>query len=236
MYDYHLAQAMDQMAEHDDSAAVGSIEQVLAKYNLSQADLDSSLSYYSHHIETLREIYDNLNKRYTEEAEAMGIHRVTTSDVFSESGDTTDIWMDARMVALPLAPLGRTMKFIIPSDSSFHQCDHFKLEGFVHFIGRPGEEKKNGISLGMTVFYENDTIQTSVRAVNGNQRFNLELRCDSLYNIQSVNGYISIVGKSSSPVILEDLRLLKIHRDYLFESKDSTDVSALDQKTMTSLN
>ncbi len=217
MHDYHLAQAMDKMAEHIDSASVGTVATVLKKYGITQADVDSSLSYYAHHIDDLKKIYDNLNDRLSDEASEMGIRRSQTSGTFSESGDTTDIWQDIRFATISTAPLNRMTEFEIQADSSFYQRDAFQLQAFVHFMGLPSPEKKNGVSVGLTVVYANDSTQSSTRVLPSSQQFYIEVRCDTLQDIKSIHGYIAVSNPTSDPAIIDGFRLLKMHRRNLLK-------------------
>lgn len=221
MHDYHLAQAMDKMAEHVDTAQVGAVGTVLKKYGITQEDVDSSLSYYAHHIDDLRKIYDNLNERLTAEAEEMGIRKSQTANSFSESGDTTDIWQNFRFVTISTAPLNRMTDFEIASDTSFYRRDVFQLQAFIHFMGTPSTEKKDGVAVGLTVVYANDSVQSSARVIPSSQQFILEVRCDTLQDVKSVYGYMAVSSPTSSPVIIDGIRLLKMHRRSLLEEKNS---------------
>lgn len=225
MHDYHLAQAMDRMNEHIDSAAVGSVATVLKKYGITQADLDSSLSYYAHHIDDLKKIYDNVNTRLTAEAEEMGIRKSQTANSFSESGDTTDIWQNVRFATISTAPLNRMTEFEIQSDTSFYQRDMFQLQAFVHFMGVPSSsEKKNSVSVGMTVVYANDSIQSSARVLQASQQFIMEVRCDTLQDIKSIYGYVAVSSPTADPVIIDGIRLLKMHRRELLKPVNAPEV------------
>ena len=222
MHDYHLAQSMEQMAEHEneDSITKNAVDKVLEKYGLAQADLDSSLSYYAHHMIELKKIYDNINKRYTREAAELGIHRKMSVGSYSESGDTTDIWVDSRLAVLSTDPLNSMLKFRIDADSSFYQRDQFQLQGWAHFMVRPGQEQKNSIALGLTVLYENDSVQSSSRTITAGQDFMLDVRSDTLQNIKAVYGYMAVANNTTDPVLFENLKLFKMHRRHLLPKDD----------------
>ncbi len=219
LHDYHLAQAMDFEAEHEDTAAVGAVDRVLEKYGIQQADLDSSLNYYAHHMRDLKKIYDNLNERYTREASTLGIHSKGVSS-FSESGDTTDIWLDARLYALSTNQLNNMMTFHLDADTSFYQRDQFQIQGIAHFLGRPTPEDKNGMAFGITVVYDNDSIQSTSRTISASQEFMLDIRCDTLRDIKAIYGYMAVSTKSSHPLLIENIRLFKMHRRFLLKKDE----------------
>lgn len=64
LYEYHLVQAI--ASSSGDSVNFRKhtyTDAVLKKYNISQAEFDSSLVWYSQHTENLYAIYQNIDKR-----------------------------------------------------------------------------------------------------------------------------------------------------------------------------
>lgn len=223
MHDLHLAQALDQMSEHIDTATLGAVDKVYEKYNLKQSDLDSSLAYYSHHVDKLIRIYENLNDRYAEEASELGIRQVKVGNSGFASGDTLDVWVNSRLATLSASPLKRLLKFELLADTTYYQRDLFQLQGFVHFIGRLDEQRNNGVALALTVVYDNDSLQTTTRTVTSSQQFYLELPCDSVRDVKSIYGFMSLTGKSSQPAVIENIRLLKMHRRALMAKESQNE-------------
>lgn len=73
LYDYHLAQGMitnlpsDKRRELADSY----IEAVYEKNGITEAQFDSSMVWYSRHTKDMKDIYDNLYRRYKSADEEM---------------------------------------------------------------------------------------------------------------------------------------------------------------------
>lgn len=212
LHDYHLAQAMvytNRMGAQDKDMDVA-IESALQKHGVTQEELDSSMSYYSHHVEVLNEIYLHLNDRFTDEAKLLGIQHSRPNDMeFSESGDTVNIWQEKPFLLLTAAPLDCTRIFTFEADSSYHPRDRFVLKGNTRVLGNGNQ--RTGVVIGMMVTYDNDSIQTQSRTITNNQDFSIDLRCDT-FSVRRLNCYMTMFNDTPNPLILDNLQLLKMHR------------------------
>lgn len=210
LYDYHMAQSMADAYHIEDSIYKTAVQAALDKHQMTSELLDSNLQYYAHHVKALHEIYQRLEERFNAAAGLSLVSRSGDSE-FSMSGDTANVWLDSRFMALTNSELNAVRTFTIAADTSYHMYDNFQLQGDVLFLGQSVENKDNNLLLGMVVTYENDSIQTSTRAVSHNQQFMLNLRCDSALHIQNVSGYLMIGSKTGNSILLQNLRLLRIH-------------------------
>ena len=75
LYDYHLADAMAQNEENSSGDEYNTMlyrQAVLNKYGITQAEFDSSLVYYTRHSDRLHQVYENLVKRFEDDAMSLG--------------------------------------------------------------------------------------------------------------------------------------------------------------------
>ena len=93
LYEYHLAEEIARL-NGGDSLSIRSFKaNILNKYGVSQAELDSSLLYYNRHTKVLHDIYKNLVERFTNEAAAQGasVSEINKFGNLASSSDTTGI-------------------------------------------------------------------------------------------------------------------------------------------------
>lgn len=98
---------------------------VLRKYGITQAEFDSSLVYYMRHADRLHKIYENLSKRFEDDAMALG---ASANDIrqfgdMKSVRDTSNLWRGVpSAMFLPKAPYN-VMTFDITADSTYQKGD-----------------------------------------------------------------------------------------------------------------
>jgi len=243
LYDFHLAQAMQEPHVGPEYDADQVMEALYAKYNITKAVFDTSMSYYSKDLEKLTAMYERLEKRYNEEAEKVGyeLNQAATANTFGISGDTLDIWPISRLHLLTVSALNDRFSFYISADTTFYQHDMFRLQFLPHFLASPEDIAKsngslmNGLVAGLIIQYENDSISSAIRTIYSNQRSNVILKADSARNIKSVYGFFSLHTKRAAPVLIDGIQLFKLHTgDNQEEPEDRP--SLLDRKDPMALD
>lgn len=83
LYDYHLTQAAAETERLSSSDMYAYRLAVLRKHEVTQAQFDSSMVYYTRHTELLQKVYENLYDRLNKEAVSLGA-TVTELEKFGE--------------------------------------------------------------------------------------------------------------------------------------------------------
>lgn len=112
LYDYHLADAMVNNDGSDEKKYEVTLyrQAVLKKYGITQAEFDSSLVYYVRHADRLHKIYENLSKRLSDEALALGAsaNDISKYGDLTSVKDTSNMWRGvSSCVLMPNAPYNK---------------------------------------------------------------------------------------------------------------------------------
>ena len=133
LYDYHLA---DAIAYYDgQTGSMGERQMAyrlaaLKKHGVTQEQLDSSLTYYFRHTESLKVIYEKVSQRLSDEAISLG---ASANDIrlYGEEGmrgDTSNIWVGPHTaILLPNSP-NNIIKFHLKADTAFHADSVAKMQ------------------------------------------------------------------------------------------------------------
>lgn len=217
LYDFHLAQSLEQphLGPKIDIDAVMSA--FYEKHNITKEDLDSSLSWYSKNMDLLADIYKELGQRY-EAAEKQVGSPVRESSSYNVSGDTLDIWNQSRLRFLTKSKFNNHFDFSIPADTTFYIHDLFQLMFDLHFMDTPQNSQtptsvESGVAVGLVVHYDNDSISSTMRTIYSPMHSSLILKADSALKIKSVSGFFSLPSKRASSVIIDGISLLRFHTE-----------------------
>lgn len=221
LYDYHIAMAMARdNYETADANTVTYRRAVLKKYNVSQADFDSSMVYYMRHTELLHDIYVKVSDRIDQEAVSLG---ASASDAgrygtLSSSGDTANVWKNATaMLLMPRKPFNY-VPFQVDVDSTFHKGDRLTLEMDAQFLYQDG--MRDGMAV-LAVQFKNDSVVSRVSRIQTTQHYAVEVTDRDSLGIKKVSGYFLLndgnfmngEGPSTTLKLLfvQNIRLIRMH-------------------------
>lgn len=189
LYDYHLMQAMAGDLKSSEGFKRKQYEQyVFDKHHVTEAEFDTSLTWYMRHTKELEAIYKNLNTRFTNKKEELAAHipPYERTDRMSKAGDTVDVWDDFRLTRLTASPLTNKMTFILVPDSNYHPRDSFEWRLNAHFLGDTAESRA---IMGMALMYDKDTIGLA-QQIDSTGSYALTLACDSAYKLEEIHGHV----------------------------------------------
>ncbi len=243
LYDYHLAQAMLENLPPDDSTRNHLIQAVFQKYNITQADFDSSMVWYTVHSSDLKDIYDDLREAYTADAEELQLTLGSSEmgAIITEGGDTTNLWHGQRAFALRPRDILSLEKFTIKADTSFHPNDHFILIGKATFLDAGQNQREHRLSLSLSVINTKGETFSDVRQLTSSDNFRLEIGQAFDTPLRSVTGFFFYQAPNSSGrsiCIVDGISLIRMHRqppqpqpaDSLDSAKDSTDTDSAPER------
>ena len=219
LYDYHVAKGMISFNEADSDTLLYQVYKlaVLKKYGISEADFDSSMVYYTRHTHRLHKIYENLAKRLSQEAMAMGASasEIKQSMGITEAGDTANIWSGEESFVLSPQPGFNVYSYTLEADSSYHAGDDFILIFDARFIYQEG--MRDGIAL-ISLTFNNDSTTSQMMRLNVDNTYRVDIGDHERLGIKKVSGYFILNRnqKQDSQTTLKlmsvtQLALLRIH-------------------------
>lgn len=212
LYDYHLADAMaesDEEGETDQYAMALNRQAVLRKYNISQAEFDSSLVYYVRHADRLHKIYENLSKRLSDEALALGAsaNDISRYGDLKSARDTSNLWRGvSSCVLMPDAPYN-VMTFDIAADTTYHKGDKIIFSFNSDFIFRDGTKDATAL---LAVEFKNDSIASSYVRVTSNSSHSVTVADNDNKGIKAIRGFVYLNRKNADRAD-NALRLMSIY-------------------------
>ena len=217
LYDYHLSLSMSQSNKNVEKEAQRNY--VFQKHNISEAEFDSSMVWYTRESKELMAIYENLNKRFRREyshIERLMEGREDASSQSFISGDTVNIWRKGDIHWFNTAPLYRQLAFEIKADTTFHPQDAFLWSMDCHFF------TEGKIVMGMNVMLDNDSVIGTTKTIETSGKYEIYLETDSAYQIKTMNGFIYVPeqedAKLDPKVLAHHISLTRYH---MMESTDS---------------
>ena len=236
LFDYHLAKVMfEQEGKNDSLTLLAYQESIFEKYDVTRAEFDSSMVYYSRHMQLLHEIYEHLGDRLSKELVAQGGVASGLGQYGDEiaGADTASIWKGDRSIALTPFPISNSYCFEAKADTSFHKGDRIILDFDAQFIYQMG--LRDAVAV-MSVTFMNDSVRTETLHVSSSSHFHLQIEDSDMLGIKNVRGYFLLTnggnGYSSTMrlCLCYNIKLLRMHvkREVEKTSADSTKVQRPD--------
>lgn len=236
LFDYHLAKVMfEQEGKNDSLTLLAYQESIFEKYDVTRADFDSSMVYYSRHMQLLHEIYEHLGDRLSKELVAQGGVASGMGQYGDEiaGADTASIWKGDRSIALTPFPISNSYSFEAKADTSFHKGDRIILDFDAQFIYQMGLREATAV---LSVTFMNDSVRTETVHVSSSSHFHLQIEDSDMLGIKNVRGYflLSNGGNGYSSTIrmclCYNIKLLRMHvkREAETTSADSAKVQRPD--------
>lgn len=236
LFDYHLAKVMfEQEGKNDSLTLLAYQESIFEKYDVTRADFDSSMVYYSRHMQLLHEIYEHLGDRLSKELVAQGGVASGMGQYGDEiaGADTASIWKGDRSIALTPFPISNSYSFEAKADTSFHKGDRIILDFDAQFIYQMGLREATAV---LSVTFMNDSVRTETVHVSSSSHFHLQIEDSGMLGIKNVRGYflLSNGGNGYSSTIrmclCYNIKLLRMHvkREAETTSADSAKVQRPD--------
>lgn len=220
LYDYHLSVSMTNNLEYSENYKKTSFNNyVFQKHGITEAEFDSSMVWYTRHVEELTAIYANLSERFKQDKEriAAALDARQTDGFVSMPGDTVDAWPYKKLYWLTSNPLSNLVTFTIEPDSNYHPKDAFLWKANYTFLS------KGKAAMAFNILYDNDSVIGQSKLIANSGMDSIYLHTDSAYNIKNINAFIYLMPDSSgmASMLVSDLSLTKYHAP-----KDSTQAAS----------
>lgn len=218
LYDYHIMQGLIEQlpAEERLGKAQDYINAVYLKHGITEAQFDTSVTYYNRHPKDLYKIYKSLEQRYTAANEEMQLVNGNNDmmAIYATGGDTTNLWNSKRLLLLRSREFVNRESFTIHADTTFHRKDHFILTFSPTFIK---ESTDNGESpylhVSISVMYKSGKYVGTVRTLSYNGPQQLTLRTEEDEDIQRITGSFFYKGAKNTRnfCLVDNISLVRMH-------------------------
>lgn len=216
LFDYHIAMGMVSENDTGDYQKRMYEASVLKKHGVSEADFDSSLVYYTRHADRFQSIYENLSKRLSDEAVALGASASDLGNFGADaaSGDTANVWREASSFVLTTKVPYNVESFYMKADTAFHKGDKLIFSFDAQFIFQDGY--KDGVAM-MAVRFSNDSVATKVVHISESRHYDMAVNDDDRLGVKDIRGFISLQKPAGSLestlklMFVSNIRLVKCH-------------------------
>lgn len=218
LYDYHIALEASKQPGKDALAPKIYETATLKKHEVSQADFDSSMVYYSRHTELLHTIYESLSERLNREALALGTSasELNKYGALSSTGDTANVWNGERNLTLVLHTPHVSYSFANAVDTTYHAGDSFVLDFDANFIFQDGIRD---MVVMLAVKFKNDSTASTLLHCSQSSHFSLTVSDNNRKGIKEVKGFFMLNpsrGNDASQttmklVIVNNIHLIRFH-------------------------
>ena len=225
MYDYHLTLGLSsKLSSAQDHTKQAYKNYLFKKHNITEAQFDSSMVWYTRNAYELSKIYQNLDKRLNREKTKL--HTMLQErqiDIAIQPGDTVDIWQYYPVYWLTDAHLNNKLTFTMKADENFWVKDAFRWNADVTFLS-PCKA-----TMGFNIRFNNDSIiGKTISLKNGNN--SLYVEADTIGEIKDINGFIYVHKDSvhqTPSVLISNLSLTKYHQS---EENDTPEANSKEDK------
>lgn len=233
LYDIYLSQNIEDEENRDRKmySEITNREAIYRKYDITQAEWDSSYNYYCRHADKLHTIYKNLSERIRTDVLELGGD--VSLDETTLSGDTINIWNSERNFILMQETPYNLNEFAVKADSMFKPGDVLTLQFDNQFIFQEGS--RNLVAV-LVVTLATDSVVTNTCHVNSDGKYTLSFNDYNRLGIKSVQGYFVLLRNNNEQVSttfhlasLENIRLILAHsREVLEQAPVSKTVEVKD--------
>ena len=240
LYDYHLAQGMAEARGGDVEAnRYLYVQKVFEKYQVTEAEFDTSMVWYSGHASHLTNIYKRLDARLDRTSREAGLN-IPEEDKyarFTTEGDTANVWRGDEILFVGGNREDNLYSVVMPADTAYHQGDYFMFRCSNRFI--TPDTQREGFVL-VQLCYENDTVRAATSMVNGNYDLTINIpedriladqklksiNCTFYYAFDEQKPEIFRLWVISKPVLLRYHSLKETKEEA--EGRDSLDIALAD--------
>lgn len=225
LYDYHLTLGLSsKLSSAQDHTKQAYKNYLFKKHNITEAQFDSSMVWYTRNAYELSKIYQNLDKRLNREKTKL--HTMLQErqiDIAIQPGDTVDIWQYYPVYWLTDAHLNNKLTFTMKADENFWVKDAFRWNADVTFLS-PCKA-----TMGFNIRFNNDSIiGKTISLKNGNN--SLYVEADTIGEIKDINGFIYVHKDSvhqTPSVLISNLSLTKYHQK---EENETPEANSTEEK------
>ena len=211
LYDYHLALGISsRLPSSEDYKKQAFKNYLFKKHDITSAQFDSSMVWYTRNSYELSKIYQTLDKRFSrEKTKLTSMLQERHIDITTQPGDTVNIWNYYPVYWLTDAPMNNKFTFSMNADTNFWVKDAFAWNADITFLNA------SRVTMGLNIRYKNDSVTGKTIAMTQPGSHTLYVPADSLNEIKDIIGFIYVDKDSAHQtpnVLISNLSLIKYHQ------------------------
>lgn len=230
LYDYHLVQGLALTLPADSMYLIQKYYDAIFENNgITEEEFDSSMVYYNRHSDEMLDIYAELQERFTDEEKTLQLTLDNNEMVvFSNGGDTTDIWMGEKVYVLRHNDMLNKATFHLKCDTSFHRHDKFQLNANTAYIRENNEDRNYFLTLCLTLQYKNGRTVSNLTHTSGDGPQQLRLEAVDDEDLASVSGFFYYEGRTGGRNlgVVNNITLVRMHNN-AYEPVDTVSADTL---------
>lgn len=205
--DIHVGEAVIELNRSDyrtDSAKMVMLQSVLARYNVSKHDLDTSFDWYGHNISYYMEVYvktiDLLERRVAETG-----NRIAAENI-SIAGDSVDVWNAASFISFDNMSPTKFITFSLNADENWERGDSYTWRA------KFTNNTENSL-WGIMADYSDGSREMYTSELSGDGWRELKFVSDSTKTATHVYGYLSANPRGLTTIWADSLMLIRNRLD-----------------------
>ncbi len=214
IYDYLIAQSIkNQTGEQYNEQRM--YNDILKKYDYTQAEFDSSMVYYTRHYRLINNIYKNIEERLMEKAVAMGgnVQDLNSMGEGFLSSDTTNIWNETSSILFTQYAPYNVKQFEIKTDTAYKAGDKFILSFDSEFIVQDG---RCDLIAMLAIKFQNDSVASTVQHFSSPTHATITVSDNDRLGIKAVSGFFTFyTDKTAAPstkiALARNIKLIRMH-------------------------
>lgn len=210
LVDIHKAEAIsDNMPLYATTDARERLRQsVLDRHEVTLAQFDTSLVWYSEHMTRYSQIYDNVSARLRDEDNAVKTLLVERkSSPLTRPGDSIDVWNKEPYFMFEPRLYRHILQFNVLADDNFRENDIFQLS--MNFAKLP-QGTADKVRVTLVIRHRNDSIYTVSKEITRDGKITLEAQAQN-NRVARVMGSIEIpLHPSWQECYVDKISLLRI--------------------------
>ncbi len=177
-------------------------ESVLAKHNVNEATLDTSLHWYGAHLPQLIKVYERADTMLADSLRAIDAEELTAQSF--AAGDSTELWHLAPSIVMDG---NNFFAFEVPTDTTWKRGDVVEWKFTLHNL------RKEPVNVVFGANYEDRAKTVNAQTINRENRdqnhYTLLLQLDRHKAAGRVFGYIQIPLDSGRRVFIDSISLTR---------------------------
>lgn len=209
LVDMHIGESVVDVNRRDyrnDSLKKVLKQSILAKHNITQEQLDTSLVWYGHNLEEYLNVYDDVIARIEEDVKKAEENDISSEELaITVAGDSVDVWNGLRFrVFNDKSPI-QYLSFVLKHDENTEIGDEYLWEFKLH-------NNRSAISWTIAADY-NDGSTDYTNGISSNGWNHMHLNTDSVKMISRVYGIVRVAPIDKEIVYIDSISLLRTRFD-----------------------
>lgn len=197
LYDMHKAHYLQENMNHErfeGDMQYAIMLNVLKQHDVTQAEWDSSMVYYTRNADEMEDIYVKLMDRLEYESTAMGAGT-------NRDADSTNIWSGDKHVILTYSDLSCTYQWKQEADTLLKPGEKLKLRFEAVFLNPTAQRRASAV---IALRLKNDSVVVRNVVMSQSAAYTLDISDENSVGIKTVSGLFMLHQTAHTPFALND--------------------------------